>query len=644
MAAPTMIARVPYFPPQVPSEYDPQFERTQFANIARSIPPTVTRTVTANATIAATDDTILVDTTAGAITITLLPANQVQFLRVQIKNIAASICTLSGTIDGTSSWTLSHYQSITIQSDGVSWRSVTPAPVPGLIPGTAYGIVGGTGVDMATRINAALVDAGVDKANVVLPQGTILYGAQIAIPTFAGLVGVGMGRTILQQSAGANLAVSVVCAANGAAQRVANLTLDANQTQNTGLTQSGVLSFNYATDPVVDFVEVRQYYGLGGGTGTAISLGGVCQRGLVQFCYIHDCGDIAALRQSDGVYSSGDNNRIRYNTFKAMTDTAVVAEAGINPQIIGNLAIDCVQGYAMGAGIASYTSAGGIMADNECVGMTRYNGVGFLVYRYGGTATNKMIVRNNISRDGVAGCAFRVVQSSYVTMSGNDAINQGGTWTGDERNGVGFSIRNSDHIDGGENTVSGCGRYGVQISGVTDWDLSFRCRDNMQTPGAGTPYNGGIIIEDGPAEGSYGAPQNVATARGRLFGGYSKGATQNYGIVSVGTCTTVEFDHVDLSTNGTAPISNTATGPFIIKDCNGYNPVGPSAVTVTASPMTYTAGSSPETLYVKGGTVTTITKGGVTLATATDAAIPVSPAQAVIITYTVAPTMAKDIQ
>jgi hypothetical protein len=84
-------------------------------------------------------------------------------------------------------------------------------------------------------------------------------------------------------------------------------------------------------------------------------------------------------------------------------------------------------------------------------------------------------------------------------------------------------------------------------------------------------------------------------------------------------------------------------GTAIVRNNPGYNPVGPSAVTVAASPMTYTAGASPEVLYVKGGTVTTITKGGITLAAVTDQAISLAPNQACVITYTVAPTMAKDV-
>lgn len=86
-----------------------------------------------------------------------------------------------------------------------------------------------------------------------------------------------------------------------------------------------------------------------------------------------------------------------------------------------------------------------------------------------------------------------------------------------------------------------------------------------------------------------------------------------------------------------------AIGTAIVRNNPGYNPVGASAIPVTASPMTYTAGPSPETLYVKGGTVTAITKGGVSLAATTNQGIQLAPNQSVVITYSVAPTMAKDV-
>jgi hypothetical protein len=79
-----------------------------------------------------------------------------------------------------------------------------------------------------------------------------------------------------------------------------------------------------------------------------------------------------------------------------------------------------------------------------------------------------------------------------------------------------------------------------------------------------------------------------------------------------------------------------------VRDNLGYNPQGPAAITVTASPFTYTAGYTPETVYIDGGTVSAIVKGGVTLRTSTGTAVQLAPNEAVVVTYSVLPTMVKD--
>jgi len=83
----------------------------------------------------------------------------------------------------------------------------------------------------------------------------------------------------------------------------------------------------------------------------------------------------------------------------------------------------------------------------------------------------------------------------------------------------------------------------------------------------------------------------------------------------------------------------------------GYNPVGPSAIGVGASPFTYTAGATPETVYVIGGTVTVVTfdKNGGTLgvvAASSASAIlngtfELGPWDQIKVTYGSAPSMNK---
>jgi hypothetical protein len=88
------------------------------------------------------------------------------------------------------------------------------------------------------------------------------------------------------------------------------------------------------------------------------------------------------------------------------------------------------------------------------------------------------------------------------------------------------------------------------------------------------------------------------------------------------------------------PIVNNGTG-HIIQSNPGYNPVGPAAISVGGSPFTYTAGSSPESVYISGGAVGNVTEGGATLLTATNASVDLDPLQSIVVTYTSPPTMTK---
>lgn len=78
----------------------------------------------------------------------------------------------------------------------------------------------------------------------------------------------------------------------------------------------------------------------------------------------------------------------------------------------------------------------------------------------------------------------------------------------------------------------------------------------------------------------------------------------------------------------------------IVKGNLGYNPIASTAITVGASPFTYTNNTGDTVnVFVTGGTVSSVTLGGNTVATATNTVVPVPQGQSVAVTYTVAPTM-----
>jgi len=122
-----------------------------------------------------------------------------------------------------------------------------------------------------------------------------------------------------------------------------------------------------------------------------------------------------------------------------------------------------------------------------------------------------------------------------------------------------------------------------------------------------------------------------------------KGSNQRYGIAIGTDCSHNLIIHNDLHDAGVSGAINDQGANTIIKDNKGYNPVGLSSISVGSSPFTYTAGSSPETIYIKGGNVSEIKKSGETLFTDTDHTIHLEPHEQIEIVYSSAPTMYKDV-
>lgn len=134
------------------------------------------------------------------------------------------------------------------------------------------------------------------------------------------------------------------------------------------------------------------------------------------------------------------------------------------------------------------------------------------------------------------------------------------------------------------------------------------------------------------------ATHGIITAA--LIGPVGTGTNAN-GITMSGAADFWNINGNDVTGNTTANISNTSTGTHHRIEKNiGYNPVGGAAVTTGASPWSYTAGASPETLYMSASTsITNITQGGVGLPIASSgnalATVNLSPNETVnSITYT----------
>jgi hypothetical protein len=131
---------------------------------------------------------------------------------------------------------------------------------------------------------------------------------------------------------------------------------------------------------------------------------------------------------------------------------------------------------------------------------------------------------------------------------------------------------------------------------------------------------------------------NDLTIRGNKFYNTSNRGI-SFGTTSFGGRTIIEDnDFITVTT----PIGGTLPSGTIIRRNPGYNPQGVAAITVTASPFTYTAGATPENVSISGGTVSIIAKNSITLFATTNQDVWLEPGESVTVTYSAAPTMNTD--
>ena len=199
-----------------------------------------------------------------------------------------------------------------------------------------------------------------------------------------------------------------------------------------------------------------------------------------------------------------------------------------------------------------------------------------------------------------AGDGIRIIGNARdVKVNGNNQIHSnlgGGIVTG-------AGSLNGLSIQG--NSIGGNGGNGIVIAGGTN---SFTIQNNqIGTSSVFAANANGIVL--------------------------SAGATDNF-VISGNS----------LQGNTGSALINNATGTTARIDGNlGYNPVGIFGITVTASPFTYTASASPETVFINAGTVALITVSGVGIFQQSNCSVKLEPFQSMVVTYTVTPGMTRSI-
>lgn len=215
------------------------------------------------------------------------------------------------------------------------------------------------------------------------------------------------------------------------------------------------------------------------------------------------------------------------------------------------------------------------------------------------------LIATYVSYDTTYGAGILIAKAQNVLLEGN--------WIGNFRHhGIivfgtdGVQIQNNVIFDNGRDpaTANACG---INL---------FNCRRFLVT--------GNIIQDDQPAH------------------------TQNYAITYGGDPLDGQIANNKFwsKDGGQAAFLNNSytigTGQLQILNNHGYNPVGPSYGALGTSPFTYTAGPSPETFSIMGGTSVVVSKNGVNVLGGAGQ-VQLAPNEAIVITYSGTPTVSVDV-
>lgn len=323
-----------------------------------------------------------------------------------------------------------------------------------------------------------------------------------------------------------------------------------------------------------------------------------------------------------------------------VSDEATITTTGTNKQVTVTLPIgpySCTGRviYRAPAGSSSWVRVATV-ADNTTLTYLDAGGAG--------TAVTMPV--SNLSLIPAAGIELLGANRTRITDNhidgvGDAAVGAGAAGVNIVRKGSGATTVNSDdNIVTGNNirAAAGCGirllganRNIVHANNVSNVGTVATKQQAIRVDGATsatTNHNrihSNVMYDDQDAN----SPQAGKTISNVVT--VASTATPTGNVIESNSITTAGASAATISDSGTSTV---------VRDNYGYNPVGPATLTVTASPMTVTAGSTPEVIYIIGGTVTGVTKGGVAIGTPTN--VRLEPNQSIVVTYSVAPTMTRD--
>jgi hypothetical protein len=245
-----------------------------------------------------------------------------------------------------------------------------------------------------------------------------------------------------------------------------------------------------------------------------------------------------------------------------------------------------------------------------------------------------------------------IVNSLFDTSSGTNLIQPNGSganvygvvlandwFTNNNDTGLTISQSSSGVVDGVQISnarVFDNRQNGIYLAAGRNLQIGSESQICGNGLGSSNTYDG-LVVGAGASHWSFG---NSTSGTCSGFG-----TNQRYGVNIGASGPYFRVVGNDLSGNATGGFANTSgAANGIVSNNLGYNPVGAGSISVTGSPFTYTAGPSPEVVYINGGTVSGVVRGSSTICAASPCQATLPPNGAVVVTYSSAPTMVKDVQ
>ena len=451
-----------------------------------------------------------------------------------------------------------------------------------------------------TDIQSAL-DAG--KKRIFVRGGTYTITSTISIMSSDVLIqGEGMNSTIIKIADGTNIDAITVGNETVALSNIIirDIQIDGNKANNSTGTGRGIYVDGTSTYVMTNLAILNCY--IHDVTQDAIYMS-YCNNSII-------AGNIAKNNNYalDLYYS--DNNTVNGNQFASNTTYGIAADYSSGNTIVGNQLSGSLTGISFYSGDNNMITANTVNSSSDCLTLD--------------LCKNNVVAENqfNNSNQGISiqdSSAHNIIISNQI----NNSLYSGIEVT---------NYSDSTLIMG--NICTGNGEYGIDIvsgcSNTSIFDNYFASNTSGAINNAGT----GTVIKNNYGYNPVGVsvitlpayPPAWAASTAYVLGDFVEPTTHNG----------YKYECTTAGTSGSSEPSWPTTPGDTVTD-------GTVTWTCRAYIYTYTAGASPETVYITGGTVSDISKSSTTLFGETGHSVDLGSHESVVVTYTDTPTMIKDV-